>query len=127
MNEAQYQQLVLNSRPRGMKILLTEERTGWILGAAAKSIKRRERARRALEQLLDSELSRKTQVTSFSRGSLEIEAKDPIALARLKKRRHWLTKQLMRNVPGLRSLNVRQYNERCGSFEENAGTEATVE
>ena len=108
MTEQQYRQLLENRRRRVAGPLFDAPVVERVLRAAARSMRRRERAEKALEAVLPPELLAPTRVDSVEGGTLSIVVSDPVISERLRRQVTGLQRQLARRVPGLRQVRVSQ-------------------
>ncbi|MFQ5806730.1 MAG: DciA family protein [Phycisphaerae bacterium] len=79
---------------------------GHVLRAAARGLRRRERARRELASVLRPEWLRATRVERLERGTLELAVSDPVVRVQLRRAAQGLQRQLAQRIPGLRRLVV---------------------
>ncbi len=106
MNGRQYQQLVANRRRAVLVPLFDAGTADGLLRRAARSLKRRERAQRALDAVVPRDVSAATRVAGLENGTLWLVAPDPVVRERLRRQTPRLVRDLARRVPDLARIRI---------------------
>ncbi|MFQ6049005.1 MAG: DciA family protein [Phycisphaerae bacterium] len=106
MTERHYRQLLQNCRNQALSPVFADPASANLLRAAARGLRERERARRALESLLDPAWLGVTRVDRLERGMLTLGVADAAAHAAIRRQLPQLERQLARRIPRLRRLRV---------------------
>ncbi len=106
MNGRQYQQLLANRRRKVAEPLFDSGAPDALLRSAARSVKRREQARRALAAVVSADTAASAEVAAFANGTLWLVASDPVARERLRRQTPRLLRDLARKVPDLARIRV---------------------
>ena len=113
MNARQYQQLLANRRRAVLVPLFDGGTPDGLLRQAARSLKRRQHARSALEAVVPPEVARATRVAGLENGTLWLVAADPVVRERLRRQTPRLVRDLARKVPGLVRIRVTRTEQGC--------------
>ena len=106
MTEEQYRQVLQGRRQRKAALLFGSVADGRLLRAAAQSVRRRERAWKALGSILQPEWLGVTQVDALERGALVLVVSDRVVCERMRRQAWQLQAQLAQRIPGLERLVI---------------------
>jgi hypothetical protein len=107
MTEHQYRQLLWNRRASAVTALFAGVEPETLLRAAARAIRQRRRAERALAGVLSPEVLAATDVEGLGEGVLSLIVRDSLIFERLRRETPKLRRELSREVPGLREVRGR--------------------
>jgi len=108
MTEKHYRQLLRNRQPRAARPLFGTGADQNLLRTVARGVRRCERARNALEQILPPEWLAAVRVEGLERGTLTLAVDSPAVGTALRRDEPRLRQQLAQRVPGVRHLRVAQ-------------------
>jgi len=107
MTEGQYRRALLNRAARPLAALLETPAERELLTAAARSLRQRERAARALAEIISPWCGNGYSIAGLEGGTLTVVAQRLEVWAALCRRAAELERELGRRVPGVRRLDVR--------------------
>jgi hypothetical protein len=111
MTDKQYCQLLRNRAHRRAKPVFAGALTGRLLAGAARSVRRRTAAEKALARILPDELVKVAEVESFEGGTVMVCVSGRTGWEQVQRAAPRLREQLIRALPGARRVRVRPKSE----------------
>jgi len=106
MTNRQYYQLVQNYRRRRARPAVDGRVEAWFLRRAARELRQRAMAQRALERVLPARWLKAVRVEIVKEGAVTIAVRDVVIGAEMQRDRVRLQRELGRTVRGLRRVHI---------------------